>query len=85
MKSRHSRIMQCLLEEVEIGASVNSSAAVSILVSKKGSIKSGRSSKVYRNMAFIPSAQGMAHLLRMSDNFEKCEGTKKKSNWRRII
>ena len=78
--------MQCLLEEVEIGASVNSSAAVSILVGKKGAVKSGRSSKVYRNMAFIPSAQGMAHLLRLSENFEKCEGgTRKSTSWRRII
>ncbi len=85
MKLRNRRILEYLLEEVEIGDVVNSQEAITILVNKKGSVRSGRSSYVYRNMAFIPNVRGMAHLLRVSGHFERVEDSqRKKTNWRRV-
>ena len=85
MKLRHRRMEKKLLEGTKVGQEVTSDQAISILKSMAGPIRSGRSSYVHCNMAFVPSIQGMAYILRISPNFAKCEvGRRKKNVWRRI-
>ena len=74
-----------LLTGVDIGQEITSDEAITILKGMKGQVDNGRRSKRNRHMSFIPTIQGMAYLLRVSEHFEKCEaGLRKKSLWRRI-
>tara|TARA_R100001510_G_C7641326_1_gene198934 strand:+ start:1061 stop:1321 length:261 start_codon:yes stop_codon:yes gene_type:complete len=85
MKSRHRRMEGHLLNSVSVGQEITSSEAIIILKGMRGQIDNGSRSKRNRHMSFIPTIQGMAYLLRVSDHFEKCEvGLHKKSLWRRI-
>jgi len=85
MKLRHRRMEKKLLQGIEVGQEITSEQAISILKTMVGPVRSGRSSYTHCTMAFIPSMQGMAYILRISPNFVKCEtGRRKKNVWRRI-
>lgn len=85
MKLRHRRMEKKLLEATEVGQELTSDQAIHILKLMAGPVKD-RSSYRHQTMAFIPTMQGMAYLLRISSHFTKCEvGMRKKNLWRRII
>lgn len=74
-----------LLEATEVGQELTSDQAIDILKKLIGPVKD-RSSYRHQTMAFIPTMQGMAYLLRISNHFTKCEvGMRKKNVWRRIV
>jgi len=85
MKLRHRRMEKKLLEATEVGQELTSDQAIDILKRLIGPVKD-RSSYRHQTMAFIPTMQGMAYLLRISNHFTKCEvGRRKKNVWRRIV
>jgi hypothetical protein len=85
MKLRHRRMEKKLLEATEVGQELTSDQAIDILKKLIGPVKD-RSSYRHQTMAFIPTMQGMAYLLRISNHFTKCEvGMRKKNVWRRIV
>ncbi len=85
MKLRHRRMEKKLLEATEVGQELTSDQAIDILKKLIGPVKD-RSSYRHQTMAFIPTMQGMAYLLRISNHFTKCEvGRRKKNVWRRIV
>tara|TARA_R110002020_G_scaffold198197_1_gene399380 strand:- start:183 stop:440 length:258 start_codon:yes stop_codon:yes gene_type:complete len=85
MKLRHRRMERKLIEGTEIGQKVTSASAIAILKLMIGPVSDKRGYR-HQTMAFIPTMQGMAYLLRISPHFEKCEvGMRKKNVWRRIV
>jgi len=85
MKLRHRRMERKLLEGTVVGQELTTDQAIHILKLMIGPVKD-RTSYRHRTMAFIPTMQGMAYILRISEHFTKCEvGMRKKNVWRRII
>jgi len=86
MKIIHRTMERYLLKGTEVGQEFTSDEAIAILKGMKGQIDNGRRSKRNRHMAFIPTIQGMAYILRISSHFEKAEyGLRKKNVWRRVV
>ncbi len=86
MKIIHRTMERYLVEGTEIGQEFTSDEAVAILKKLKGQVDNGRRSKRNRHMAFIPTIQGIAYILRISSHLEKSEKSHRKKNlWRRVV